>query len=258
MSGSDFDRTESLLTVSDLKKRYLAGLDLTDSSGNDLPDDMFESAINNAISWIEHEADVTLFPTIYSTTNNNAEIRDYEANDYQNWGFMRLFHRPLISVQSWKAQYPLNTTLITYPLEWIRIYKTEGELRLVPTVGTITTFFIPSGGTLPYVLGRQMIPQFNIIEYTAGFEADKIPFLINKLIGMKACIEVLSILGDLILQAGIQSSSLGIDGVSQSLSTTKSGAGAFAGRIQLYENQINNDIVTIRNFYAGGLDMAIV
>lgn len=246
------DREEPILSVDKLKSRYLFGAKFTDDDGNELPNETFEFAIQTAISWLEHELDLTITPRTY------VERRDFNRTDYYHWGYLRLYHYPLLSVESWKAQYPLNTDLIEYPSEWIRTYRETGEVQLVPTAGTIATFFLPQGGVLPYVLGKQDIPQFFEFEYTAGFEADCIPFAINNLIGLKAAIDIFNILGNLVIGAGIAASSLSIDGLSQSISTTASAENhAYSANVDRYSKQLERDIETVRRYYKG-IQMAVI
>lgn len=244
--GTELDRGEALITVQDLKDRFLWGISLTDDDGNEIPNILLENAILSAISWAEHELDISITPRTYT------ENRDFNRTDYYDWGYLRLYHYPVLSVTSWKARYPLGTDLINYPTDWIRINNETGELRMVPTAGTISTFFLPGGAILPYVLGKASIPQFFEVIYKAGFEDGEIPYFINKIIGMKASIDALNILGDLIAGAGISSASLGIDGLSQSISTTSSATNSgYGARVIQLEKQIKNDLALARRYYKG-------
>lgn len=247
MAGASFDRTESLLTASELKKRYFHGVTIRDDEGNDLPDEVYDTFINQAISWLEHELDISIYP------KKHVERRDFNRTDYLNWGFLKLYHFPVLSVEAWKAQYPVNTDLITYPTEWYRVYNESGEIQLVPTSGSITTFFIPGGSILPYVLGSKHIPQFFEIEYTSGFEADCIPYAINQVIGLKAAIDLFNIAGDLVGGgAGIAGYNISIDGLSQGVQTTSSATNAgYGARILSYEKQIQAHMKTLKGYYKG-------
>jgi hypothetical protein len=78
-----------------------------------------------------------------------------------------------------------------------------------------------------------------------------IPDNLRHLIGMMAAIHPLTIAGDLVLGAGVTSRSIGIDGLSQSVSTTKSGAqgGAFAARIKSYNEEGEKTFEALRGRY---------
>lgn len=247
MSSASFDRTESLLNASELKKRYFHGVTIQDENGNEIDDSVIETFINQAISTLEVELDINIYPKKY------VERRDFHRVDYQNWSYLKLHHFPVLSVDAWKAQYPVNTDLITYPTEWYRIYPESGEVQLVPTAGSIATFFLPGGSVLPYVLGSKHIPQFFEIEYTAGFEADCIPYVINKAIGLMAAIDLFHIAGDLVGGgAGIANYSISVDGLSQSVGTTSSATNAgYGARILGYEKQLTSTMKTLKLYYKG-------
>jgi len=90
------------------------------------------------------------------------------------------------------------------------------------------------------------------VNYTAGFAAGKIPEIIKDLVGQKAAIGVLHIMGDLIAGAGIANKSISLDGVSQSIGTTSSATNAgYGARIINYEKQIKEALEQLRNYYVG-------
>ena len=78
-----------------------------------------------------------------------------------------------------------------------------------------------------------------------------IPDNMRHLIGMMAAMHPLAIAGDLVLGAGVTSKSIGIDGLSQSISTTKSGAmgGAFAARMKAYTEESKQTFEALRGRY---------
>src|SRR6185369_13911889 len=79
------------------------------------------------------------------------------------------------------------------------------------------------------ILGnRQWIPAYWKITYTSGFKDGMVPRVINELISTIAAMEILSQLAA--TYARVQSHSLGIDGLSQSVSTP--GPAVFQVRIQ--------------------------
>ncbi len=250
--STGINRVEPLLSVDKLKSRFLFGVKLTDDDGNELDKEILENAILSAVSWLEHELDISITPRTYT------ENRDFIKTDYFNWGYLNLYHYPVVSVTSWKARYPLNTELFEYPSEWYRIYEETGQLQLVPTAGTISTWFISAGGYMPYVMSKASIPQFFEIEYIAGFPNDEIPLMLNKLIGLKASIDVFHIVGDLIAGAGIANYSVGLDGLSQSVGTTSSATNSgYGARVLNYEKAIKNDLKVARRYYKGGIQMAV-
>ena len=56
------DKYESLMTVQDLKTRFLLGVNLTTDDGKDYPDEFFEYCVKSAISLLEHDLDIDISP----------------------------------------------------------------------------------------------------------------------------------------------------------------------------------------------------
>lgn len=86
---------------------------------------------------------------------------------------------------------------------------------------------------------------------TVRWYVSDIPDDMRHLIGLRAAIHPLTIAGDLVLGAGVASRSVGLDGLSQSITTTKSGAmgGAFAARIKAYKEEDERIFNAIKGRY---------
>jgi len=82
----------------------------------------------------------------------------------------------------------------------------------------------------------------------AGYEnSSRIPDDLREVIGKVAACKLLNIIGDGLI-AGFSSSSLSIDGLSESFSSTQSATNAFFGaRIQVYLKDIENYLKENRN-----------
>jgi hypothetical protein len=240
--------TQCILTVEQLKQRYLFGVDFRDDTGKFLDDSVFQHYIMSAIEWFEHELDIKLLETTI------VEKQDYYASDYQAYNFLQLDNYPVISVDEFNVQYPTGQTVVNYPAEWLRIDKVKGHLRVVPTAGTLSEILIGAGGSyLPAIYnGLGTLPDLFEIRYTAGFEDCRIPANILDLIGMFASLGPFNIFGDLIAGAGIANVSLSIDGLSQSIGTTSSATNAgYGSRIIQYLKQIKEQIPMLRRYYKG-------
>jgi len=99
-TGRDsFTREEPLLTVKQMKERYLFGINLTDEAGNPIPDTTLQHHINAAVSYLEHKLDILIFPTEIT------ERYDYRQIDYTEFNFIQLKKRPASNVTSLKVQY---------------------------------------------------------------------------------------------------------------------------------------------------------
>jgi hypothetical protein len=238
-----------VITVEQLKQRYLFGVDITDDRGNALPDEVFSHYILQAVQWLEHQLDIPILPTQFLN-----ERADYYRQDYGQYNIIQLENYPVLSVEEFRVEYPSGQTVVNFPLEWIRLDKTHGILRIVPTAGTLSEVIIGQGGTfLPAVYsGLDHLPDLFAISYTAGFENGKIPANLLDLIGMFASLGPLNIFGDLIAGAGIASTSISIDGLSQSIGTTSSATNAgYGARVIQYLKQIKEQIPILRRYYKG-------
>ena len=84
---------------------------------------------------------------------------------------------------------------------------------------------------------------FYAVDYDAGFESsDEVPADLRHMIGKMAAISLLNVIGDG-LMSGFSSSSLSMDGVSESFSSTQSATSAFFGaRIAVYQKEVQEYI----------------
>ncbi len=238
----------NLLTVDQLKARYMFGLDLTNDQGVPLEDDVFLHYILSAIRAFEHEVDVLLLPTTFS------EKHDYYRGDYHAFDFIKLDNSPVISVEQFRVQYPSGQNVVIFPPEWIRLNKLEGQVQVVPTSGTLAEILVGQGGSfLPAIYnGLDYLPQLFEINYTAGFEDGKVPRNIINAIGMMAAIGPFHIFGDLIAGAGIANISLSMDGLSQSIGTTSSATNAgYGARVGNYLKELKDALPKLRQYYRG-------
>jgi hypothetical protein len=100
-------------------------------------------------------------------------------------------------------------------------------------------------GTAIYPYGKETFNQhmFYAIDYDAGYESsDDIPMDLREAIGKNAAISLLNVIGDG-LMSGFSSSSLSMDGMSESFSSTQSATSAYFGaRIKVYEDELSSYI----------------
>ncbi|MBO7692529.1 MAG: hypothetical protein J6W16_07195 [Methanobrevibacter sp.] len=84
---------------------------------------------------------------------------------------------------------------------------------------------------------------FYVVDYDAGFEnSDEVPSDLRQMIGKMAAISLLNVIGDG-LMSGFSSSSLSMDGVSESFSSTQSATSAYFGaRIAVYQKEVQEYI----------------
>jgi hypothetical protein len=225
-------QNKRVISAVEMLELYFYGISLTDQDGKVISTQMMEFYLDAATEEIEKELQIKIMPTIVM------ENSDFVYDDYRSWGYTRWTY-PV------KEAYALvgfigDVEQITYPAEWISIKRSNDHIQfrntfLVPTNGTATTNSIVYSGVSPSIgfFGNRSVPNYWTLTYCTGF--DKAPKDILNFIGKMASINLFHILGDIILGAGIASQSIGIDGLSQSISTTSSATNAgYGARVSGY------------------------
>lgn len=252
VSNPGFDRFESIPTVSQVKKRYLFGVNLTNKQGEKMPNETIAFFIKQAISELEHELNITITPTTYT------ETQDYRSEEYAAWGYMQLRRYPVISVESLTFRLYTDNDFVTVPNDWIRLERIPGQIQITPSViGLSYTNFNYNAAVPTNYLWKNSYPSFFKFVYTAGFPQGQLPALFAQVIGQKAAIQAMTLVGDLALQPGISSMSLSIDGLSQSTgSYVNTKYGAYGARINQYNEDIKKAMETLKSFYGKNILVA--
>lgn len=256
-------KVEPLITVEKLKNIYLKGLNMKDpNTGEEFDNETYQQYIDNAVSMVEHDLDISIIQKV-----GEVEYRDYNFNDYYDWGYIALNNYPIIEVESMEMVYfkdndETDVSVQTIPDSWIRLQAHDGIIRLIPNSKFAANLQISETGSFfPLILKTNMVPHLWKITYSHGFCDGGIPILINVAIAYLAAIQALITGGNLIIGAGIASSSLGLDGLSQSISTTQSAENSgFSATILDYkkllfgqnqEDAKNSIMHKLRMFYKG-------
>lgn len=253
--------SELIITPAQLRKIYMWGVTAKDSNGIELPDDIYEFYIKTAQQELEDLLNIKLIPTIIK------ETRDYVYDDYKTYGYVRCSY-PVCRAFYLKGMFG-EAEQITYPAAWLSSKKSNEvpnmyyrNVYLIPNVGGYQSGEV-SGVTFNGVFGANLlwrsksyIPNYWHIRYLTGF--NKIPDDLLNVIGKTAAINVLHIAGDLILGAGIASYSLGIDGLSQSISSTSSATNAgYGARILGYVDDLKKVLPILISKY-GGMSLSVL
>ena len=225
-------RFSSLISLDELGAKYLldnylTGFTFAGANGQPLPPAFFEDKIANAIAMLENITHIDVLERQIV-----GEPHDYFATDYLNYAFLQLFRIPAQSVQEVRAVYPTGQVIQIFPSEWVRLRVEHSQLHLVPTSGSLAQVMLGGGaGYMPFIFGTSYLPNLWEVDYVSGFAPDAIPREVVSVICKLASIEVLTIMSDLVGPVGVASSSLGIDGMSQSMSRQ---VPAFKARIDAY------------------------
>lgn len=230
-------RGQSILTVDQLQRLYLKGIPLTDQFGNTLDEEDLQSYIDIAISMLETYLDINIVPTTI------CEEKDYQSNDYWQWGYFQMNNIPIQSVSKLEAVYP-NAAILSYPTDWCKIQNHDGIIRIIPNAGTSAQFSVDAGGQyFPEIFRNQgHVPLVWQVTYIAGFCDGHVPMDVNATIGMLAAVMALNNLGGHVLPPGLAGSSLSLDGLSESLQTTMTATThAYSGLTKAYGDALYGD-----------------
>lgn len=243
------DRFCELPSPADMRKRKLFGIPLCSSlTGEEIADDTIQFYINAAISELEHMLDIYITPVKFR------EKHDYRRHEFTwNYNYLKVDHAPILEVTKVELSFSNDTQVdgfVQFPLEHVHTMPQEGVLQLVPAFGTSLSGFLLSAfsGTQFHALRATGITNFPggmRVEYTAGFAPDKIPYAVCEAIEAIAAVNLLSEMGPVLFPQN--STSIGIDGVSQSVSTM--GPNFLNQRIKDLSDQRDRVIDTLKGYY---------
>ena len=251
-------------TPSDLRYTYLWGLILTSGSGEIFTDEQLSYYIESATAEFERYLDIDIRRRRYRSDVDNRSnenlIRSHEWNinpqyytdeddpydfDPESWGHgygsLQLRKRPIIEVTKAELRSEVDTRILDLlGLRWLRIEKGTGKLNFYPRQS--------SGEVIgPFVQGQLFFRQYYLFGYSQAFyidyetgyrSSDFVPRELREVILKLAAIMALASTGDGIL-AGFSSSSISLDGLSESFSSTQSATSAYYGaRIKQYQGEI--------------------
>lgn len=238
-----------LPSPADLRRRSLFGIPLVSSlTGEAVSDETLQDFINQAISQLEMDLDIYITPTRFS------EKHDYSREMFaMSFAYLKLNHPNIINVESVQISFNNDTVMnaaITFPLEHVHVMPQEGTIQLVPAFGTSLSGFLLSAfsGVQYHAFNSALLqnwPGAVRVTYTAGFADGKVPAAIVSVIDKMAAIRLLSMMGPILYP--IASTSIGIDGVSQSVSTL--GPGYLKQRMDELNQQLQVELATCRGYF---------
>jgi hypothetical protein len=247
-----YSKNEGLvISPSELIDMYLTGIPLCYPDGGSISPDSIKQKILSAQKQIENVLSIKL------AKQKVFETADFIREEFFRWGYIKTVF-PIMTPLSLDG-YINNVQQVHYPKQWLSCMRGTDttkfrNLYLIPNTegGAVMTqnAFVFSGIT-PHMgfFGTDFIPNYWRVNYCTGW--DNIPMELISALGKAAAIPLLAIAGDLIFGAGIGNSSISIDGISQTYSTTKGQGGAFAGRIKQYTEEFNNEWLELKAEYRG-------
>lgn len=222
---TSWNQLEPLIDAEQLVTRFLFGIPLVshmkDPRTNKamvITDTMLQDYIRLAVNTAQSELSIDIMPVKYS------EKFAFDKAEYDQFGFFKCTHKPVYSVDLLSVRPSDNIDVFIVPLEWVETsFMSYGQINIIPLTLAITSTGITNsqaggGAVFLNILGQKpWVPAFWGIEYTTGFKDGMVPSVINDLVGTIAAMRVLSMLAATYARAN--STSLSIDGMSQSVST---------------------------------------
>jgi hypothetical protein len=235
---------EQIMTIKELKEIYIWGQDpaFIAEDGRFQPDYAFAFAVKTGIAKVEMKIGIRILPTVL------VDKHDYMREHGIGRGNYLQFHLdefPIVGTPVARTNFP-GSPKQEFPETWLRFNKETGDLFIVPD-GSAN----PTPITAP-LSGKSFIPDAFEVEYAAGFQPGKVPADLMDAIGMEASFQPFNVGGDLVGGAGLAGSSLSLDGLSQSITTTNSSTNAgFGARLLVYGKQLKDYYNTAIPFYRG-------
>jgi hypothetical protein len=241
-------------TPDDLRYTWLWGVDFKASNGDSFSDEQIEFFINDAMRRIERELNITLKKTRVVCEPQQRELKpgiDYDADEsyytfkrerVQRNGMIHTRKRPVQSVS--RLDLLSRNNRLTSLLNAYTLDKTKGRItffnrppRVSDSLRAVDTAIFPYGAD---TFERNLL---YAIDYVAGYPtSDDVPDDLRAIVGKLAAICLLNNIGRG-LMSGFSSSSLSMDGVSESFSSTQSATSAYYGAdIKQYETEVQDYI----------------
>ncbi|MDE5581841.1 MAG: hypothetical protein K2I95_10540 [Treponemataceae bacterium] len=240
----------TVVTEDDIRYTYLWGTDFKATNGQSFTDGQIKFYIDAATEEIARMLNITIRK---KKIRCNAETRklekgvdydideafyDFKFQKISRYGLIRTRERPIAKLHAIKI---IRRGGYNYDItKKVFVDKTKGVIKLLErpirpseTWSGIATAINPYGN-------QSLNPNmFYSIDYDAGFESsDDIPADLRQIVAKQAAISLLNIIGDG-LMSGFSSSSLSMDGLSESFSSTQSATSAYFGaRIKVYQDEV--------------------
>lgn len=231
------------LTTNELLDMCFQGIDLKTYSGDAFTRSFLVGAINSAISTAEMTFDISL-----GIKDIEDEYHDVELGYFSSYSYTPLNIRPVREVT--KVDYMFgNRQLMRIPNDWVQIHS--NAITIFPTSGILSMQMNNAGFILPYMAHSNYLPNGIRVSYKAGIKKEDVPYNLIEYIFKTAANSIFEVWGDQIIGAGIASSSISLDGVSESIGTTQSAMyGGASARILEYRKDLDALTVALRRYFS--------
>jgi len=248
----------SILTPDDCRYTYLWGTDFKATNGEFFSDEQIQWFIDEAVRYMERQLNITIKKRVIKSCENIDGLKQtnkYSAGDYddeeslydfkyskiQRYGMINTKQRPILKLDKLEL---INRGSKNDLTKSVTLDKKKGIIKFLDRpYKTSNTWNGISTAMDRYGMETYNSHLFYAIDYVAGYESsDYVPEDLRQMIGKVAAISLLNIIGDG-LMSGFSSSSLSMDGISESFSSTQSATSAYFGaRISVYKDDVKNYI----------------
>jgi hypothetical protein len=248
-----------VVTPDEFRWGWIWGTDFRATNGQSFDDEQIRFFIDAAMAEMERRLNITIKKVrIRCDAENRKMVKgaDYDIEEgyyefrrekIERHGLIATRRKPINKLHNLKlvSRYSMPTMDLK---DYTVVDKTKGLLKFMKrpirpseTSLGIQTAINPYGAELlnPFV--------FYEVDYDAGYEtAADVPADLRQAIGKMAAISLLNIIGDG-LMSGFSSSSLSMDGMSESFSSTQSATSAYFGaRIKVYSDELDNYVEEVK------------
>jgi hypothetical protein len=250
-----------ICTPDDLRETWVWGNDFRATNGQLFSDDQIKYFVDMAIAEMERRLCITIKKVRARCKPEERGLvkgQDYdvEENPYEfkyakiaKYGKIIIRKKPIIKLH--RLNILSRFEGVRSLLERVSVDKTKGVLKLLerPVRPTETIRGIQAATNM-YSTETLSMYLFYEIDYDAGFEtAADVPLDLRMAISKNAAMGLLNSIGDG-LMAGFSSSSLSMDGMSESFSSTQSATSAYFGaRIKQYEGELKDFVDDVKRKY---------
>lgn len=243
----------TIITPDDARYTYLWGTDFKATNGSFFTDEQIQWLIDAATKEMERQLNITIKKRVIKSQastdglkkgvdyDDEEALYDFSYRKIQRYGMIQTKQRPILKLTKCKLLKRGNSSDVDL-LDSCVPDKKQGVIKFIrrPYKNDDTHDGIYS--SIARYGSETFQPHlFYAIDYEAGFEkSDDVPADLRQMIGKVAAISLLNIIGDG-LMSGFSSSSLSMDGISESFSSTQSATSAYFGaRIKVYQDEVKD------------------
>ena len=246
----------TVITPDDIRYTYLWGTDFKATNGMSFTDEQIQWFIDAGLAEMERALNINIKKKIIKSTltieKNHLPKTDYDIEEplydfkfskIQRYGMIQTKQRPILNVTRCtlinKGQNDDVELLSSTTLD-----KKNGVIKFLKRPWKPSDTHVGISDSISrYGAETWNSHLFYAVDYAAGYEtSDEIPNDLRQRIGQMIAIAMLNIIGDG-LMSGFSSSSLSMDGVSESFSSTQSATSAYFGaRIAVYQKEVQEYI----------------